>query len=42
MRHLGESEKTKKKIRFPPHTIINTLPFGETSQFWGAPRTDAL
>lgn len=35
MRHLGESEKTKKKIRFPIHTIINTLPFGEPSHFWG-------
>lgn len=35
MRHLGESEKTKKKIRFPIHTIINTLPSGKSSHFQG-------
>lgn len=35
MRHLGESEKTKKKIRFPIHTIINTLPSRKPSHFRG-------
>jgi hypothetical protein len=39
MRHLEESEKTKKKIRFPTYTI---LPLWGALTFPGAPRTDAL